>query len=288
LKQLDFWSFVININNKKLLSGFLENLAIKDISWTISIIDKKDKVNREKLTSMFENNNLNKKQIDWVLELINLSENKTKTNLEIIKYFERFDNELLKEWLNDLKYVYNNLLSLWVENNFLKINPAISRGLNYYTGLVFETFIDWAENMWSISSGWRYDDLCSHFSKNNFPWVGWSIWLSRLLAVLDELKLLKYDKKTITDVLVLNIWEENFEQNLSLVKDLRDNWINTEMYLDGNTKFAKQIKYADNKKIKYVIIQWEDEIRKAIVQIKNLESWKQEEVKLNELNKYFK
>ena len=287
LKQLDFWSFVININNKKLLSGFLENLEIENISWTISIIDKKDKVNREKLTSMFEDNNLNKNQINWIFDLIDLSENKTKTNIEVIKYFEQFNNQLLKEWLNDLKYVYNNLLSLWVEEKFLKINPSISRWLNYYTGLVFETFIDWAENMWSISSGWRYDDLCSHFSKNNFPWVGWSIWLSRLLAVLDELKLLKYDTKTITDVLLLNIWEENFEQNLNLVKDLRNNWINTEMYLDGNAKFDKQMKYAYHKNIKYVIIQWEDEIEKTIVQIKNLENWKQEEVKLNELNKYF-
>jgi len=91
---------------------------------------------------MFESNNLDKKQIKQILELINLSEDKTKTNLEIIKYFEQFDNELLKEGLNDLKYVYNNLLSLGVEEKYLKINPAISRGLNYYTGLVFETFID--------------------------------------------------------------------------------------------------------------------------------------------------
>ena len=288
LKELEFWSFEININNKKLLSGFLENLNIIKIAEIISVIDKKDKVSKEKLTTMFESNNLDKKQIKQILELINLSEDKTKTNLEIIKYFEQFDNELLKEGLNDLKYVYNNLLSLGVEEKYLKINPAISRGLNYYTGLVFETFIDWAENMWSISSWWRYDDLCSNFSKNNFPWVGWSIWLSRLLAVLDELKLLEYNKKTLTEALVLNMWEENLEQNLNLVKNLRDNWINTEIYLDSNTKFAKQIKYADNKKIKYIVIQGKNEIVNWIVQVKNLENWEQEEMNIKNLNTYLK
>lgn len=294
LKSLDFWEFVININNKKLLSGFLSNLNIKKIPETISIIDKKDKVNRKELEVMFRENDLNSEQIKSILELIELSEDKNKTNLEIISFFENIiiNNKTplpwFKEWLDELKYIYKNLINIWVDEKYLKINPSISRGLNYYTGLVFETFIKWAENMWSIASGGRYDDLCSNFSKNNFPWVGGSIWLSRLIAVLDELKKLEYNKKTITDILVINMWEDVLEANLKLVKDLRDIWLNTEIYLDSNTKFSKQIKYADNKKIKYVIIMGKDEIEAGILQIKNLTNWNQEEVDLNKIKNYFK
>lgn len=288
LEDLDFWDFIININNKKLLSGFLESLNIEKIAETISVIDKKDKVVRKKLETMFEENDLNKNQIKWIVELIDLSEDKTKTNTDMLSFFEQYDNSLLKEWLNDLKYVYKNLINIWIDEKYLKINPSISRWLNYYTGLVFETFISSAESMWSIASGGRYDDLCNHFSKNNFPWVGGSIWLSRLIALLDELKKLEYNKKTISDILVLNMWEENLEENLKLVKSLRNTWINTEIYLDGDAKFAKQIKYADNKKMRYVIIQGDNEIKKWIIQIKDLENNTQDEIILKEIECYFK
>lgn len=288
LKELDFWDFVININNKKLLSGYLENLEIKNIVETIWIIDKKDKVNREKLIIMLEWVNLKDNQIKGILDLIDFSENKVEKIDEVFNFFDWIVNSLLKEWLDELKYIYNNLISLWVEKKNLIINPTISRGLNYYTGLVYETFIRGAEWMWSISSWGRYDDLCSHFSKNNFPGVWWSIGLSRLLSVLNELNKLDFNKKTISDVLLLNLWDDILEENLKLMKKLRDNWINSEIYLDWNAKFAKQIKYADNKKIPFVIIYWEDEINNGIVQIKNLATWKQNELKVEEIVKYLK
>lgn len=276
LKELDFWGFVINVNNKKLLSGFIENLWIIEIWKTISIIDKKDKVNKEKLVEMFKSNNLDEKQISWIIKMIELSENKTKTNLEVFNFFEQIDNKLLKEWLEELKEVYTNLINLWVEENFLKINPAISRWLNYYTWLVFETFISWAENMWSISSGGRYENLASNFTKNSFPWVGWSIWLSRLLAVLDELKLLNYDKKTITTILFINEKSDDLEKKLELVRKIRDKWINTEIYLDKDVKFDKQVKYAFNKKIDFIVTN-----NSSI--IKNMNNWEKQDI-----NEYIK
>jgi histidyl-tRNA synthetase len=288
LKNLDFWDFIININNKKLLSWFLYSLEIENIVETIWIIDKKDKVNREKLISMFEGINLWWVQIDSIFEMIDFAENKVESIDEVFNFFRWIDNNLLKEWLEELKYVYENLINLWVEEKKIIINPTISRWLNYYTWLVFETFISWAEKMWSISSWGRYDDLCNHFSKNNFPWVGWSIGLSRLLAVLNELDKLNFDKKTVSEILVLNLWEDVLNKNLELVKYLRNNWINTEIYLDWNVKFAKQIKYADNKKIPFVIIFWEDEINKWIVQLKNLKTWKQIEVNKEKILKYIK
>lgn len=288
LKELDFWDFVININNKKLLSGYLESLGIENIVETIWVIDKKDKVNREKLITMFEWINLKDEQIKSILDLVDFSENKVESMDEVFNFFSWIVNNLLKEWLDELKYVYENLINLGVEKKNLIINPTISRGLNYYTGLVYETFIIGAESMWSISSWGRYDDLCSHFSKNNFPGVWGSIGLSRLLAVLNELNKLELNKKTISDVLLLNLWEDVLSKNLKLIKILRDNWINSEIYLDSNTKFAKQIKYADNKKIPLVIIYWEDEISKWIVQLKNITNWEQKEIKIGDIINYLK
>jgi histidyl-tRNA synthetase len=288
LKELDFWDFVININNKKLLSGFLESLEIDNIVETIWVIDKKDKVNKDKLISMFEWINLWPVQIDSIFEMIDFAEKKAKNIEEVFNFFSWIVNNMLKEWLEEIKYVYENLLNLWVEKKNLIINPTISRWLNYYTWLVFETFISGAENMWSISSWWRYDDLCSHFSKNNFPWVWGSIGLSRLLSVLNELNKLKFNKKTVSDVLLINLWDDTIKENLKLIKELRDNWIHSEIYLDSSVKFAKQIKYADNKKIPFVIIYQEEEIKNNIVKLKNLLNWKQEEIKTQDIIKYLK
>ncbi len=288
LKQLNFWDFVININNKKLLSGFLESLWVDEIQKTISIIDKKDKITKNDFELMLKKSNIDEKQIVDINKMIDLSKDSNINSLDTLSFFEKYENGLLKEWLSELKYIYKNLIDIWVVQEFIKINPSISRWLNYYTGLVFETFINNVENMWSIASGGRYDDLCNHFSKNNFPWVGWSIWLSRLIAILDEINKIKVDKKTVSDTLVLNTWENILSNNLRIVKKLRNIWINTELYLDSNAKFSKQIKYADNKKIKYVLIQGENEIKNKTIQIKNLYNWNQSEININDLEDYFK
>lgn len=279
IKELNFWDFVININNKKLLQGFLTSIWIKNIAETIWIIDKKNKV--KTIVPMLETIWLGNNQIQPILEYIKISEEKTSE--EILKYFANYDNELLKEWLSELDYVFNNLITLWVDKKSIKINPAISRWLNYYTWTVFETFIVWAENMWSVASGGRYENLCSNFSKNNFPWVWASIWVSRLIAVLNELWKINNNRKTLTKVMFVNMWDKYLQTNLKMLSGLRSRWINSEIYLDSNAKIAKQIKYADNKKIPFVIILWEDELNKWVFQLKDLMNWKQQEIQNDDL-----
>ncbi len=281
LKELNFWDFVININNKKLLVWFLESLEVDEIVKTISIIDKKDKV--KSIVPMLEELWLKEEQISEILTYINLSE--VRTSREILEYFSDINNETLIEWVKELKYVYENLVNLWVDDRFLKINPSISRGLNYYTWTVFETFILWAEELGSISSWGRYENLTSNFSKNSYPWVWGSIGLSRLLSVLNNIWKIELWAKTVSKVLVLNMWEENLTSNLQIVKTLRNLWINTEIYLDSDAKIQKQIKYADNKKIPFVIIQWQDEIKEWVFQLKNLLKWEQKELKIKDIEK---
>jgi histidyl-tRNA synthetase len=193
------------------------------------------------------------------------------------------DNELIQIWIKELEYVYDNLLSLGVEEKYIKINPAIARWLGYYTWTVFETFIFWAESMWSIASWGRYENLAENFTKNNFPWVGGSIWLSRLIAVLNELWKIELEAKTVSQVMLVNMWENLLTNNLQIVNKLRKKWINVEIFLDPDTKIQKQLKYADNKKIPFVIIIGEEEIKKGIVQLKDLRNWTQREVKNQDL-----
>lgn len=283
LKELDFWDFIININNKKFLEGFLTTLWIEKVVDTISIIDKKDKVNWTKLREMFFGIWLLENQVKKIEEFIKFWEEKTSD--EILTFYSQVSNELLKTGIDELKYLYNNLLTLWVDKKYIKINPSISRGLNYYTWTVFETFISGAEQMWSIASGGRYENLCWNFTKNSYPGVGGSIWLSRLISVLSNLWKLNLDKKTITEVMVVNMWEEYLLNNLDIVKKIRALWINTELFLDPGAKMQKQLKYASNKWIPFVVIIWEEEIAKNVVQLKNLEKGEQIELKISELDK---
>ena len=287
LKELDFGEFKLNINNKKFLSGFLESIWIEweKIVKTIWVIDKKDKVRWDKLKQMYLEVWIQEIQIEKIREFITFWEENN--SLEIIKKYSSEENELLKEGITELSFVYNSLIDLWVEDNFIKINPAISRGLNYYTWTVFETFISGAEKMWSISSGWRYENLCGNFTKNPYPGVGGSIWLSRLLAVLNELNKIELWAKTVSKALVLNMWEDTLKNNLELVNILRKNKINTELYLE-DAKMQKQLKYANNKWITFAIICWTQEIENNILVLKNLDSGEQFEIKKEELLNYIK
>jgi histidyl-tRNA synthetase len=201
---------------------------------------------------------------------------------EIEKFLWKDVGYLVKKWLEELRIIYNSLISLWVSSESLKINPSISRWLNYYTWFVFETFIFGYENMGSIASWWRYENLTWNFIKNKYPWAGWSIWLSRLLSIIQEINKLIFTKKTLTNVLVLNLDEKYLSNYLTVLNYLRNNWINAEFYLE-TAKIAKQIKYAENKWIKYILIMWEDEISRWIIALKDLEKKEQIELKLEDV-----
>lgn len=286
IKELNFWEFVIHINNRKFLTGFLESIKVEKIKETMWIIDKKDKLRKEDLEKMFSDLWLTKKQIWDIFLFIDLP--LTKTSKDILSTYSQIDNKMLKEGVEELKIVYEWMIWLWVSEKNLKINPAISRWLDYYTWTVFETFIIWAEKYWSIASGGRYENLASNFSKNDYPWVGWSIWLTRLISILELLWKINPIRKTVSKVLVLNMWKNTLDYNLKIINKLRDSWINTEMYIDFDTKIQKQLKYANNKKINYAIIAWEDEISKNIVQLKNLDTWEQLELKIDDMLKNIK
>lgn len=287
LKELEIWKFVINLNHKELLVWFLSDLWISEqrLLLIIAMIDKKDKVDSDKDNYPKTRNSMlvelnDEKIVSKIIDFIKLWNNWNLTEIE--NFLWKDVGYLVKKWLEELKIIHNSLISLWVSSESLKINPSISRGLNYYTWFVFETFISGYENMWSIASWWRYENLTWNFIKNKYPWAGWSIWLSRLLSIIQEIGKLIFTKKTLTNILVLNLDEKYLNNYLTVLNYLRNNWINAEFYLE-TSKIAKQIKYAENKWIKYILIMWEDEINKGIIALKDLEKKEQIELKLEDV-----
>lgn len=282
LKSLEVWDFVIHLNNKKLLTGYLYALWIESeekVLEAIAIIDKKDKVNKETLSELFGKARIDLGIQKHIMKLIDVSE--AWDFASIYGSFSDLDNELLSEWLSEIKYVYDSLVRLGLTDNDIKFDPTIARGLNYYTGTVYETFLSWYKQFGSMCSWGRYENLTSHFTKNSFPWVWGSIGLTRLLSILVSEWLIKEEKQSLTRVMVTNLDEKYLSDYLGIVRMLRENGIYTELFLDSSAKLKKQLKYANDKTIDVVVIFWEEEIKDYTVALKNLNTREQKQVHIN-------
>jgi histidyl-tRNA synthetase len=153
-------------------------------------------------------------------------------------------NASFSEGLDELEKVYSATLALGVPESALQINLSIARGLDYYTGTVYETFLTDHPKLGSICSGGRYADLASHYTKSKLPGVGISIGATRLFSQLLELGLIKADVKTTAHALVLNVEKAMGVEYLTIANELRTAGLNTEVY-GGDDKLGKQMKYAD-------------------------------------------
>lgn len=286
LKNLNFGWFTIHINNRKLLNGFLKSIWIEDSLQVISLIDKKDKV--DDIDKLFSSSSLDNTQKQYLKKFLDISSKYT--DISVLEHIEndciswKID-DLYIEGKNEIIYLYDTLQKMGVPNNDFCIDLSIARGLNYYTGLVFETFLDGKRSFWSVSSWGRYENLCEKFCDQSFPWVWWSIWISRLLSILESDIDIK--KSSVSEVLVINTGNQYRDKNLQLISDLRWHCIKTELFLDENAKFSKQFKYADNKWIPYAIIFGEKEDNIGKYQLKSLNEWKQWTLSYEELLSFF-
>lgn len=268
----------ININNKKIISGFIWALWLGEKFWEISvIIDAKDKIPADvfqtKLWEVIDDSDLVQKIINFTQFEANY------TNLDEVLKLTDETTEELEKWIRELKTVLKNLLLLGVSEEDVVVNLWIIRWLEYYTGTIFETFIDGDRKLWSIASGWRYDGLTKFLDKKaNFSWVGFSMWITRfedyLFEKLDTEKL----AKTTSEYLVVN-FEETLEESLQLFNTLSESGKKVEFFPEPD-KLAKQFKYADKKGIKYCILLGKGELDRWVYTIKELATWESEEVSL--------
>jgi len=166
---------------------------------------------------------------------------------------------------------------LWIDKENIIINLWIIRGLDYYTGTIFETFIEWDRKLWSIASGWRYEDFTKHLDKKTkFSGVWFSMWITRFEDYLFEKLDMQNEAKTTSEYLIIN-FEETIEESLKLYKQLSSEWKKIEFYPESE-KLKKQFRYADNKNIKYCILLWKWELEKNIYTIKNMKIGESEEI----------
>ena len=278
LKSIDVPDFEFQFNNRKILNGYFSYLGIEDFESCLRIIDKLDKIGIDNVKEELSKLNLDNEKIDSILNFLQIDG----TNQEIIEKLEslNIDNELFVCGLEELKFVYDDILSLGVSPDNIKINLSITRGLDYYTGSVFETFFKEYREIGSICSGGRYDSLANNFTKSKLPGVGMSIGLTRLFYQLQELNLVKGQQNNF-DCIIIPM--KGYEKNaVKLMNDLRSSSVRCMSYLEDD-KLKKKFNYADKLSVKYVIIIGQDEVEQNKFTLRNMENGNQELLELNQI-----
>ena len=278
-KSLGFDDFTIRINNRKILNGLFEYLNIVELSTEIMrIIDKLEKIGKENVKLELLKLNIEEENVIKILEFISISGN----NEEKIEALEKLNikNEVFEKGLFELKEVVKYIRLFGVPEENFSIDLTIARGLDYYTGTVYETFLDNYREIGSVCSGGRYDNLAENYTDKSLPGVGIAIGVTRLFDQLNDLKLIKTEKESISDVLVIST-SDDISECLPIANTFRKEGINTEVYMNDKKMKAK-FKYADRLKIPYVAIIGEDELKENKVSLKNLVTGKQDTINIQE------
>ena len=279
IKELGFEDFTICMNNRKLLTGLFEQLNLKEKSVDIMrIIDKLEKIGKENVIECLKDLEVENEKINTIIDFIEIN-GTTDEKLQALENLN-FANETFKQGLEELKEVVKYVRIFGVPDENFKVDLTIARGLDYYTGTVYETFLNNYREIGSVCSGGRYDNLAEYYTDRKLPGVGVSIGLTRLFYKLNELQAMQEDKKSIAKVLVVSMVEDK-SKAVEVAATLRKENIETEVYLEDK-KIKAKFKYADRLSIPYVIVIGEEEIQNNVVTLKNMETGEQETISLEE------
>lgn len=276
-KELGFDNFTICINNRKILNGLFESLKQKEKAVEIlRVIDKLDKIGKEAVIEELTKLEIGTAEIETMMNFITIEG----TSDEKIEKLEQLgiENEVFRKGIEELKEVVKNIRLFGVPEENFKVDLTIARGLDYYTGTVYETFLNDYREIGSVCSGGRYENLAEYYTDKKLPGVGISIGLTRLFYKLNELNLIQAKEKSMAQVLIIPMIED-LAKPIQLATDLRNLGIKTEIYLN-NKKLKAKFKYADKLKIPFVIVIGEDEIFNNTVTIKNMETGEEKKVSL--------
>ena len=280
--QMGLRRFQIRVNNRKILNGFYAMLGLSEQSGDIMrTVDKLDKIGAEKVrTLLVEECGLAEERADEILRFIAIRG----TNAEVLTALEgyRSRNEVFDLGLDELTAVVKYLGAFGVPEENFAVDLTIARGLDYYTGTVYETTLLDHPEIGSVCSGGRYDNLAEYYTDRALPGVGISIGLTRLFYVLGEQGMLNPARNTApADVLVLPMTDD-LTQAVRTATLLRDAGIRTQLYCEQK-KFKAKIQYADKLSIPYVIFLGEDEIASGTASVKCLATGEQTSVSVAEL-----
>ena len=281
-KNLGFSNFVIKINNRKILNGLFEELDISDkMTDILIVIDKLEKIGMEAVKKELSELNVSAENIKKIEDFLNIS-GTTDEKINKLKALG-FESERFKEGVQELEEVVKYVRLFKVEEDNFMIDLTIARGLDYYTGTVYETNLKGYESIGSICSGGRYENLAGYYTKKNLPGVGISIGFTRLFYNLKELGLLNTDKKSISKVSIVTMGV-GLENAVEISNILRDNNIPNEIYKE-DAKVKAKLNYANNLEIPYVIIIGEEEVEKGLYTLKDMSTGSQELLSVDDIIK---
>ena len=272
--RLGLKRFKIRINNRKVLNGFFAMLGLSDkASDVMRTIDKLEKIGPDKVREILtEDCGATSEQADEILKFITI-EDGTQGILEALKGYEG-KNETLDQGISELTTVATYMEGFGVPADHFEIDLTIARGLDYYTGTVYETTMLDHPEIGSICSGGRYDNLAEYYTDKKLPGVGISIGLTRLFFVLQDKDYLNQNPPASpADVMILPMTDE-VGPAIELATRLRDNGIRVQLHCEKK-KFKAKITYADKLAIPYVIFMGEDEIKNNVVALKELATGEQ-------------
>ncbi len=285
LNRMDIKDYEIRINDRNILEDLFKLLEIKEdkiISFA-TLMDKKDKMSesvfKEKSLEFLKDNEKHKQFLDF------LSCDSLDSLDEFFKDTKVYENTSI--YIRRLKDTF----SICKENgkgNNISYCPFIIRGLDYYTGIVFETVLKDSLSYGAVFSGGRYDKLAGMFSKNaDYSCVGASIGISRLISALKERGFFEKDKVCVADILIMNMDKRYHGKYINIANVLRDNGLKVEVYLNDD-KLKKQFKFASKNGYSFSIIAGEDELANDIVKVKSLKAFEENEMKIDDLVGFFK
>ena len=264
----------ISISNRKILSGLIEEMHKEDATTQIlTALDKIEKVSLEDEKLMLKNAGLKELEIEKMIKI-----SKIKGNFEeIYQFLINFSqNQLFLQGLNELKEVEKYLNILGCKQHSYDI--SIIRGHNYYTGSVFEVFLKDRKNLGALGGGGRYENLCSYFSQKKMPGVGMSIGITRLYDILTKEGYFNLEDTNEIDCAIIT-FDETLDAGLNIMARLRDFGIKAEIFYE-NKSFKSQMKEANKRNVKFVIIVGEDEVNSKQYTLKNMETSLQEKLPL--------
>ena len=260
----------LKINNRKILAGIAEVLGASDqiIDFTVAL-DKLDKIGQEGVIKELLNKGFSNESIDKVLPLMGLSGDYS-SKLNTLSVFLK-DSEIGSKGIEELRFVVDHVTQIGLKSMTLDIDVTLARGLNYYTGCIFEVAAPEGVKMGSIGGGGRYDNLTAGFGLNDTSGVGISFGFDRIYLVLEELDLFPASAQNGTQVLFANFGEEYALLCNQMVKTLRDHQIRSEFYPDA-AKMKKQFSYANAKTIPLLIVIGPDELASNSFVLKDMDS----------------
>lgn len=277
--KLNIGKFTIRINNRRVLKGFYASLGIEDTQNVLRTVDKIEKIGEENVIAEIMEQGISEEEANSIIKFIKIDG----TNSEKIQQLKdlKIENEMFQQGLEEIEQVFDFLKLFEVPEKYTSFDLTIARGLDYYTGTVYETVLDDYPQIGSICSGGRYDNLASFYTKQKLPGVGISIGLTRLFFQLKEAGIIKDEDNSLTEVLIIP-FDGYINNALALATKLRKGGVDVFVYTEDG-KLGKKMKYADSLSIPYTILIGEDEVKKEKYMLKDMKSGEQQELDADEI-----